>query len=43
MIWPMNFTWDETKRHANIAKHGLDFADAENVFAGPIYAKGSKR
>lgn len=32
----MNFTWDETKRRANIAKHGLDFADAEKVFAGPM-------
>ena len=32
----MNFTWDETKRRANIAKHRLDFADAEKVFAGPI-------
>jgi uncharacterized protein len=31
----MNFTWDEAKRKANIAKHGLDFADAEKVFAGP--------
>ena len=32
----MNFTWGETKRRANIAKHGLDFADAEKVFAGPM-------
>lgn len=32
----MNFTWDEAKRRANIAKHGLDFADAEKVFAGPM-------
>ena len=32
----MNFTWDETKRQANLAKHGLDFADAEHVFAGPM-------
>jgi uncharacterized DUF497 family protein len=23
----VNFTWDEAKRLANIAKHGLDFAD----------------
>lgn len=26
--------WDETKRRANLAKHGLDFAQAERVFAG---------
>ncbi len=32
----MNFTWGETKRRANIAKHGIDFADAEKVFAGPM-------
>ena len=24
----MNFEWDEAKRAANLAKHGLDFADA---------------
>jgi uncharacterized DUF497 family protein len=23
----MEITWDEPKRHSNIAKHGLDFAD----------------
>lgn len=32
----MNFTWDEAKRLANITKHGLDFRDAEKVFAGPL-------
>jgi hypothetical protein len=32
----MNFTWDETKRRANLQKHGLDFADAEKVFSGPM-------
>jgi uncharacterized DUF497 family protein len=25
------FTWDEAKRQANIAKHGLDFSDAGEV------------
>jgi uncharacterized DUF497 family protein len=25
----MEFEWDETKRAVNIAKHSLDFADAE--------------
>lgn len=28
----MEFEWDEQKRKANIAKHGLDFADAIKVF-----------
>lgn len=32
----MRYTWDEAKRHANLKKHGLDFADAEKVFAGPL-------
>ncbi|MCX7176327.1 MAG: BrnT family toxin [Proteobacteria bacterium] len=32
----MRFTWDETKRKANLAKHGLDFADAERVFDSPL-------
>lgn len=28
------FTWDEAKRKDNLAKHGIDFADAEDIFAG---------
>ena len=32
----MRFTWAETKRRSNFAKHGLDFADAKKVFAGPM-------
>jgi hypothetical protein len=31
----MVFTWNATKRRINRHKHGLDFADAEQVFAGP--------
>jgi uncharacterized DUF497 family protein len=31
----MHFTWDEAKRVANLRKHGLDFADVTEVFAGP--------
>ena len=27
--------WDDAKNRSNFAKHGLDFADAELVFAGP--------
>ena len=30
----MKIVWDEAKRDANLRKHGLDFADAEQVFAG---------
>ncbi len=28
------FTWDEAKRRENLAKHGIDFADAGTIFAG---------
>lgn len=31
----MNFTWHDTKRKTNLAKHGLDFAEAGQVFSGP--------
>jgi len=31
----MNIHWHESKRCSNLTKHGLDFADAEQVFAGP--------
>jgi len=30
----MHFTWDETKRRANLGKHGFDFVDASTVFEG---------
>jgi uncharacterized DUF497 family protein len=30
----MEIEWDEGKRRANYAKHGLDFRDAEKVFQG---------
>ncbi len=30
----MKYTWDEAKNHANAAKHGLRFEDAEQVFRG---------
>ena len=28
----MRYEWDEAKRRANLAKHGLDFVDAWRVF-----------
>ena len=30
------FTWDEPKRKINLAKHGIDFRDAEIIFDGPL-------
>ena len=32
----MKFAWDETKRRVNLAKHGLDFTDAPEVFNNPV-------
>lgn len=29
------YEWDEAKREANLAKHGLDFADADIVLENP--------
>lgn len=31
----MLYEWDETKREANLAKHGLDFSDADLVLESP--------
>ena len=33
----MRYEWDEAKRHANLRKHGIDFAGIERVFAGPTF------
>ncbi|MCO6417657.1 BrnT family toxin [Siccirubricoccus sp. KC 17139] len=30
----MEFIWDEAKRESNIAKHGFDFLDIWQLFAG---------
>jgi uncharacterized DUF497 family protein len=32
----MVLEWDEEKRRANVQKHGLDFADAGELFAAPM-------
>ncbi|BAZ51191.1 hypothetical protein NIES4103_38400 [Nostoc sp. NIES-4103] len=32
----MKFEWNEQKNQANIAKHGLDFADAPRIFNLPL-------
>ena len=34
----MKFEWDEAKNRSNIRKHGLDFADAEEMFRGSLVA-----
>lgn len=37
------FQWDEEKRRANLAKHGIDFDDAIRIFQGPIIVNRSDR
>lgn len=32
-VWSV-FEWDEAKREANLAKHGIDFEDVRQVFDG---------
>ncbi|MBJ7443780.1 MAG: BrnT family toxin [Sphingobium sp.] len=39
----MDFEWDEGKNAANIAKHGLDFADAVLIFDGPVVSHVDSR
>jgi hypothetical protein len=33
----MLFEWDESKRQANRAKHGIDFRDGIRIFDGPVF------
>jgi uncharacterized protein len=39
----MRLEWNQAKNRANIRKHGLDFADAEEVFRGILLAKADTR
>lgn len=39
----MRFEWDGAKNRANIRKHGLDFADAEEAFQGAFLASPDTR
>ena len=32
----VRFEWDEAKNAANISKHGIDFADAIDIFNHPL-------
>lgn len=36
-------TWDETKRLANIKRHGIDFAGCEPFFDSPLVTKEDDR
>lgn len=39
----MRFEWDEEKNRENIRKHGLDFADALELFEGPMWVRPDLR
>lgn len=39
----MRLEWDEAKNRANITKHGLDFADAEEMFRGVLIVEPDVR
>jgi uncharacterized protein len=39
----IGFDWDERKSELNLAKHGIDFDDASEVFYRPIILRRSDR
>jgi uncharacterized DUF497 family protein len=39
----MNFEWDENKRKTNLRKHGIDFADAPEIFNGLMLTQWDAR
>jgi uncharacterized DUF497 family protein len=39
----INFEWDEAKNRSNIRKHGLDFADAAEMFRGVLVVEPDTR
>lgn len=43
LLVPTGFEWDDQKREFNLAKHGLDFNSAIEVFDGPIILRRSDR
>jgi uncharacterized DUF497 family protein len=42
-VAPTAFEWDQDKSSANLIKHGIDFADASEIFYGPVIVIGSNR
>ena len=38
-----SFEWDNQKRELNLAKHGIDFDSAIEIFHGPIILRRSDR
>ena len=40
---PVLFEWDENKRRLVLERHGIDFEDAIQIFAGPVWETLSPR
>jgi uncharacterized DUF497 family protein len=40
---PVRFEWDERKSEENLRKHGLDFADAPEIFESPMLVRLDER
>ncbi|HEV3500632.1 MAG TPA: BrnT family toxin [Bradyrhizobium sp.] len=40
---PESFEWNDQKRELNLAKHGIDFDGAIEVFYGPVILRRSDR
>jgi uncharacterized protein len=43
LLSPRSFEWDEEKRELNLAKHGIDFDSAIDVFRGRVIIHRSDR
>jgi uncharacterized DUF497 family protein len=39
----MTFEWNEAKNQANVRKHGFNFAEAEQMFRGPLFVRPDTR
>ena len=37
----MSFEWHEEKREINLQRHGIDFIDAKEIWAGPVLEAAS--
>jgi uncharacterized protein len=43
LLAPAGFEWDDDKNEANLAKHGIDFDEASEVFYEPLVVYRSNR
>ena len=43
LLAPAGFEWDDAKNASNLAKHGIDFDDASEIFYEPVLVFRSPR